>query len=77
MPACWSLLDSSDRTSGSAGTARASAAYSSFAEAICADAALARGVPAQPEVRSLASSRLQLAGFSIDRHAKPSYLKLR
>ena len=40
-------------------------------------AALARGVPALPEVRSLASSRLQLAGFSIDRHAKPSYLKLR
>lgn len=40
-------------------------------------AALARAVPALPEVQELASRRLQLAGFSIDRHVKPSYLKLR
>ncbi|HET9987296.1 MAG TPA: hypothetical protein VFQ65_02230 [Kofleriaceae bacterium] len=40
-------------------------------------ASLARTAPTLPGSPTLASPKLQLAGFAIDRHAKPSYLKLR
>jgi hypothetical protein len=40
-------------------------------------ASLARTVPALPTTPTLDAPKLQLARFTIDRHAKPSYLKLR
>jgi hypothetical protein len=40
-------------------------------------ASLARTVPGLPRSPTLDAPKLQLAGFTIDRHAKPSYLKLR
>ena len=40
-------------------------------------ASLARTVPGLPESPAIETRKLQLAGFTIDRHAKPSYLKLR
>jgi hypothetical protein len=40
-------------------------------------AALARTTPTLPGSPTLDSSRLQLARFTIDRHTKPTYLKLR
>lgn len=40
-------------------------------------ASLARSTPTLPTSPTLDAPKLQLAGFTIDRHAKPSYLKLR
>src|SRR6185312_1883805 len=61
-----------DEAAASAALVDASAKVASAKEEY---AALARSVPTLPDSPSLDSPKLQLAGFTIDRHAKPSYLK--
>jgi hypothetical protein len=66
----------SDEAAASTALVDASAKVASAKEEY---ASLARTVPALPGSPRLSidSPKLQLAGFTIDRHAKPSYLKLR
>jgi hypothetical protein len=64
-----------DEAAASSALVDASAKIASAKEEYASLARTVPGLPASPS--SINSSKLQLAGFTIDRHAKPSYLKLR
>jgi hypothetical protein len=66
-----------DEATASASLVDASAKIASAKEEYASLARTVPALPGSPMPTAIDSPRLKLAGFTIDRHAKPSYLKLR